>query len=148
MANIVQQIYDSITTLTEAELPSFKKMRRVFAPNENDFRSAKNSFGVIHKSASDAAGVTKVYTLDHSFEVLLMSTFVSGNDDLDKQTVINSLYDAADELLKLFFLSKLGLPGLVLLVSNPAIAEPEILNNEAVVLRVSFDVKYRNAIDS
>ena len=149
MANIVEQIHDQIKSQTQTELgATWTEMPRVFDPTNNDLRSIKRSFGVLHGAAFSVEGITKVYTLDQTFTVLLATSFSERIDDDATQDEINTLYNQADELLKKFIASKLALPSVVHYVSNPSIDAPEILENSAVLLRVNFDVRYRSLIDS
>jgi len=145
--NVVEQIYDSITAITQTVLGvEYKPLRRVFNPTLNDLRSSEKAFGVLHGAASSSDGVMRFYTLDHSFQVLLSRRFVDRQDDVAIQETINNLYDHADGLLVEMFLKKLNLTSIVMIVDRPSISEPEILDNQAVLLRVGFNVKYRNQI--
>jgi hypothetical protein len=147
MATVVEDIFDAITTTTGSTLGTdWIKLRRVFAPEVLDLRTAEQAYGVKHLAASSADGVTKFYTLDHGFEVILSRTFADRLDDTDIQDTINDLYDKADDLLVEFFLNKLGLPATVLVIDQPSLGEPEVLDNQVVILRVGFNVKYRNRI--
>ena len=148
MSTIVQSIFEKIESMAQTELGStWIKLRKVFNPEDNDFRAMEYGFKCLHGSAITADGVTRFYTLDHSFQVLLMRRFVDRNDDANIQITINNLYDKADELLTLFIKSRLELPTTVLHVFNPSLTEPEVLANNAVLLRVGFDVKYRRQLD-
>ena len=148
MSTIVKTIFDQIESMAQTELgSSWRKLRKVFAPVDNEFRGVENAFKCRHGGAFSADGVTRYYTLDHSFQVLLMRRFVDRGDDHNIQTTINDLYDKADELLTLFIKSRLQLPTTVLHVFNPSIGEPEVLANNSVLLTVGFDVKYRRQLD-
>lgn len=145
--NIVQQIFDSITSLAQAELGAeWKPMPKIYDPAQADDRRASKAFGVKHGAAQNAEGILRNYTLDHHFDLLLQRTFVEKLDDSAIQAVINELYDKADDCLTEFMLKKLGLPAIVLIVNEPSMPEPEILGNASVVLRVGFNVKYKNAV--
>lgn len=146
--NIVEQIYDSIVTVTDAALGTgtYTRLRKVFQPEENDFRNVNQAFGVRHQSAFSAAGVTRVYTMDHGFEVLLVKRASNRDSDLTVQETINELYDKADDVFRNIHLTKVGLPSIVLIVDTPQIGAPEILENGCVLLTLGFNVKYRSAI--
>jgi hypothetical protein len=147
MATIVKDIFDAITTTTQTELGStWNKLRRVYAPELNDFRTGENAFAVKHLSASSADTTLRFYTLDHLFEVILSRSFVERLSDDEIQIAINDLYDQADKLLVKFFISKLGIPANVMIVDQPSLSEPEVLENQLVILRVGFNVKYRNQV--
>lgn len=147
MSNLVSQIHAGILAQCSTTLgATYHKMRRPYAPDQEDLRSAKKCYGVIHNAAVNAEGVTRVYTLDHGFTILLMTTVVQTMDDDDIQVQINDLYDKADDLLSDLVSSKINLPAIVLVVNEPGLSEPEILANKAVLLRVSFNVKYRSSV--
>lgn len=146
--NIVEQIHDAIKSTTASVLGAgWVEMRRVFDPSQNDTRTAGMAYGVLHGSASGAAGVQRYYTMDHQFAVVLSRSVVERQDDTEHQAVINEMYDVADDLLVEVFLKKLGLPSIVIIVDNPSISEPQILENGTVIMRVGFNVKYRNAVN-
>lgn len=147
MSTIVGDIHTKILSLTATELGvSWSKMRRVFEPERNDLRATFMSYGVVHGAASDADGVTGVYTFDHNFRVKLLTTIVDRTNDDAIQTSINDLYDNIDNLIKKFVSTKLELPTTVLNVDTPGIDEPVILDNKAVLLEFTFNVKYRQAL--
>jgi hypothetical protein len=148
MSNIVSQIHTAIDTLVATQLgASYQRMRKMYNPGENDLRNSKSCYAVLHGSASNAEGVTRVYTLNHAFRVQIMTTFVDRLDDSKIQTEINSLYDKIDAILVNMHLTKLGLSSIVLLVNEPSIDEPQILfENTAVLISFGINVRYRNAI--
>lgn len=146
MSNIVEQVFDSVTSIFQANLTGYTPLRRVFNPELGDLRNISKGYGVIHGAASDTTGPIRFYNLDHSFKGVLVRSFVERLDDAAIQEVINELYDKIDTLLVQMFLTKLNLPAIVSIVNNPSIDEPEILDNQAVVIRFGFNVKYRNQI--
>jgi hypothetical protein len=145
--NIVEQIFNAISTTTQTVAGvDYKYLRNVFNPGLNDLRSVSKGYGVIHGSASDADGILRHYTFDHQFEVILTRGFAKRMEDADIQTAINELYSIADDLLVEVFLKKLNLTTIVKIVNRPSIGTPEVLDNQAVLLRVGFNVKYHNEI--
>ena len=148
MSNIVEQIYDSVVTLTGTELgATWTRLSKVFDPAQNNFREINQAFGVRPRGALTSEGVTRVYTMDHTFDVLLAKRASSRDSDLAILETEFILFSAADELFKKFFLSKLALPSIVLIVNSPSLSDPEVLDNGCVLLTASFNVKYRNLID-
>lgn len=143
---VVGDVHAAILALCGSTLSGAVQLRRVFQPEENDFRHPNMAYGVRHLSASPASTVTRVYTLDHSFEVLLGKRFVDRDSDSDKQAVINALYEQAHALFVAMVNTKLGLASSVLNVEQLSFTEPEILANEIALLRAQFVVKYRQAL--
>lgn len=149
MSNIVEHIFDQITSVTQDALGAdYVPLRRVFDVEQNDSRTMEKAFGVRHGEAISADGVNRVYTMDHSFEIILVNRAVGRDGDSAIQETFNGLYDKADEVLKKIFLSKLNLPNIVLIVDSPSIDTPELLSNGAAMLVVGFNVKYRQAINN
>lgn len=147
MSTVVGDIHSAIKTLAASVLgASYQELKHIYAPEKNDLRNIKSAYGVIHGAASYADGVTRVYTMDQEFTLVLVKRAIRRDSDDDLQTVINELYNKADDFLVQSFLTKLSLSSTVLIVDQPAISEPEILDNECVLIRVSFNVKYRKAI--
>jgi len=144
--NIVEQIFDKIGDITAAELSDHARLRKVLQPELNDLRSVSRAFGVTHGDAISADGVTRHYTLDHTFNLILTDRIVDRDNDAAVQSVFNSLYDRADKVLVKIISSKIGLPSIVLSIDEPSFSAPEVLENVAAVLSVSFVVKYRRII--
>jgi hypothetical protein len=148
MATTVTQIIAKIKEQAGTELGAeWTELPHVLDLTKNDNRRGKQGYGVRPLSASEAGGITNTYTLDHGFELVLMASVPKHDDDSQTFDVIGTLYDKQDELLKRMIRTKLGLPGVVLLVSAPNLAEPEFINDrQFVALRQTFNVRYRQAI--
>ena len=150
MSTVVADIRTGIESRVSTSLgATYQKLRRFYDPEQNDFRAVKKGYAVVQLGAIDASteGTFKHYTLDQQFDVLLTNTFSDRGDDADIQTAIEVLYDEADKLLVDFLGTGLNTisvtDGMVLTTNQPGLSEPEILANSAVLLRVSFNVKYR-----
>jgi hypothetical protein len=148
LSNIVDQIHGAIETSVATVLgANYQKMRRIYNPSENDLRNSKSSYSVLHGAASSSIGITNHYTLDHSFRIQVMTTFIDRLDDANIQDEINSLYSKIDDILVNMHLTKLGLPSIVLVVNEPSIDEPQVLfENTAVLISFGINVRYRKAI--
>ena len=147
MATQVTDIFSGIETVVTTNVPTFKKLPRIYDLEDNDFRRIKDGYAVRHLEALNSETVVREYTLDHRFEVILTTRVIDKKNDTVIQTAINDLYDKADEILADLISTKISLPTTVLVVNDPAINEPELLEgNERVVMRFSFNVKYRRAV--
>lgn len=147
MSTIVTSIFNAIKTETQTILgASYVELRKIFNPESEDNRNILSAFAIRHGAAAYADGVTRVYTLDQKFEVLLVNRAVNRDDDAAVQTTFNVLYDKADDLLRNFFLKKLGLSTVILTIDQPELSEPVLLDNDAALLIVGFNVKYRQPI--
>ena len=147
MANeVVKNIIDNSKTQAIAVLPStYKELRYIHSVENNDIRNATNGFAVRPLGASTAESVLKTYTLDHEFELILTNTDPRRLNDSQIEDALDDMYDQADDVFVKFVNSNLALPGIVLRVSDPTISEPELLNEEKlIVLRMQYTVKYRS----
>ena len=147
MSTIVADIFGAIKTESQTILGAdYLYLRKIFTPETEDNRLIEKAFAVKHGAAQFADGITRVYTLDQKFEVMIVNRAPSRDDDASVQTVFNTFYDKADDLLRNFFLKKLGLSAVILIIDQPELSEPVILANDAALLTVGFNVKYRKAI--
>lgn len=150
MSNLVENINDALTTLVGTELSTgYSVLNYIHTIEKNFLNGSKNRYGVRPLNASSASGVTRVYTLDHSFQIIITSEYInSGVDDIAQREETFVLYDKMDEVFKAAYLTKVGLPNTILNIDNISIQEPEYLDaHNVVVLRADFNIKYRQAID-
>ncbi len=105
------------------------------------------SYGVKPLSADEAESVTKSYTVDQGFEILLADVVPRTHDDTQREEALVVIYDNADEIFKAMINTKIGLPGIVLNISGPSLSEPEIFEENTIILvRVGVIVKYRSLL--
>jgi hypothetical protein len=148
MAANVTSIIIQIKAITAAKLGAgWAEMPFVTDLAKNDERRARKSYGVRPLPAASTQTVTNSYALDHVFELVLMQAIVKQDDDSEAMATIGDLYDQHDEVFRQLARAKVNLPGLVLLVSEPALPEPEFIGGrQFVALRQQFNVRYRQAI--
>lgn len=147
MSAVVTSIFNAVTsTVTTALGAEYKQLRNIFAIEENDLRVINKAYAVRHGETSNAEGINRVYTMDQRFEVVIVNRAGTRDDDAATQAIFNNLYDKADDILRLAFSSKLGLSSVILNVDSPAISQPQLLENDAAVIILSFNVKYRKSI--
>ena len=140
--NTVTQIYDSLVTISEGVLgPDWQRLKKVFAPEQNDFRNIEQGFAIRHGAATPDADATKVFILSHKFEILLADRAANRDSDLAIQDRLNVLYDKADEIFKEAVRGKLGLT-FVTHVDQLEFLEPQTLENGAILLTASLEVRY------
>lgn len=148
MATIVQDIVTNVNSIAATVLgASYHQLRFIFSVEKNDIRAGEKAYGCRPLAAIPAESVTRHYTLDHDFELILTDTIGRSDDDTQRSDALNTMYDKADEIFKELVNTKVGLPLVVLLLTSPSLAEPEILNDQKlVVLRMNFTVRYRSAL--
>ena len=148
MAAIVQNIITQSKVLAAGILgASYKELRFVYNVDKNDIRSAEKAYGVRPLEASPVETVTRVYTVDQRFELILTDTIGRSDDDTQRTDAMNVMYDKVDEIFKSLVNTKINLSSTVLNIVGPSISEPEfVLDNKLVILRMQYTVKYRSAL--
>lgn len=147
--NTVEQISDSILTQMQTSLGAdFKPLSYFFDVSQNNFVGNKKRFGVVPLSGSNNLTVTKSFTVDQNFQMILTDNYKNvGNSDSKQRDVLFFLYDKFDEIIATLYMSKLGIPNIVLFTGLQDFAEPEFLDEENLaVLKVNIIVKYRRSI--
>lgn len=146
MSTLVGDIFTAIKGLAQTTFGNdYLPLTKIMDPEQNDARIIAKGFAVKHGEASPTDGVTRHYTLNQKFSVLITNSAFNRDDENTVQAVFNNLYDLADDFLNAAFLTRLALAN-VLIVDQPEMSEPVILKNGAALLVVSFNVKYRRAI--
>lgn len=139
--NYVEQIYDQLVTIAEAELVGWQRLKKVFQPEQNDFRNIEMGFGIRHGAAGSDTDATKVFILSQRFEILLVHRAANRDSDLAVQERLHTLYSKADDIFQESVRSKLSL-GFVTHVDGLDFAEPSVLENGSVLLVAGMDVRY------
>lgn len=148
--NLVEQIVDSLNGELQIVLGAdHNRLEYIYDVSKNSFTNNSKRYGVEVMSASSAATVTRAFTLDHIFKVIVTDNYFNKEEsDLDQRKVIFALYDKIDEITKRIYAKKIGLPSIVLFVSLDNIEEPEFIDEDNVaVLKAIYTIKYRNLID-
>ncbi len=149
MGTVVKDIFDGVesTVQTALSFTAANKLRHVFDLSMNEFRTIKDSYGLVRQTGSEVSGVTRVYTMDHDYQLILTARVIKRMDDDDVQEAIDLLYNRADEVYKALINTKAGVPSKVLAVFGQSWGEPELLDeNSLVLLRVGFTIKFRQAL--
>lgn len=146
MATIVGDIIDSMKSIIATELgATYQELKYVYNVEKNNLRSMEKAYGVRPVDAATAESVTKAFTLDHSFEIILTDSVARTDTDVQRTDAIKVMYDKGDEIFKDFINTKIALPLVVLDVRAPSISEPEFVDdNKMVILRFQTVVKYRS----
>lgn len=149
MATFVSQILTQIKAIIAAELGNtYTELPRIYDLSKSDLRRARLGYGVRPLDATPAETVVRAYTLDHGFEIILTDTIARDDSDAQRETVLNTMYDKADEIFKDLVNQKINLATFVMNVSQPSLSEPEFIDeNKLVILRMQFIVKYRSALN-
>jgi hypothetical protein len=148
MSNFVSQINTAIETTVKNVLgSSYQKLDYVFDISLNNFRANVLAYGVRPLSSNTSLSITQNYTFNHEFEVILTDNYKNKGNDLNQMTKTLDLYSKMDDIFKSLYLTKAGLPNIVLNIDNISTSEIEFFNEENVaILRSQINVKYRNKI--
>ena len=147
---IVTEIRNNILTRVGNTLGStYQKLSFVNDVSQNTFTGSSKRYGVKVGSASETDGRVGAYTLDHSFSIVLVSSYHSPtnqlNDDLASELAV-TLNDLAHTIYKDLATNKstLSSSGNILIVNNLSINEIEYLTTDKVgVLEFEINIKYK-----
>jgi hypothetical protein len=145
MSSLVSTIITGIETRLAAVLTTYDPLRYYFDLEKNDYAGNNSRYAVIPKEVESQAGVVRSVTVNQGFQIVLTSGYRNNpKSDTDLQAVVKDLYDKMDDVLNDLFLTKLGAPSVVLLLTLNGIEEPEILEeNKVIALRMNLTVRYR-----
>lgn len=140
--NWVEQIHTALTDQAETELGTgWQKLRKIWQPEQNDFRNIEQGFAIRHGAANPDSDATKVFMLSHTFELILTHRAANRDNDQEIQTRLNALYSKADDVFQEFVRTKLSL-SFVTHIDGLQFQEPAVLENGAVILIAALDVRY------
>ena len=150
MANIVEQINDSLLTEIAAAVGStFSQLDYVHNVEKNQFRNQEKRFGVRPLGGIQVSGVTREYTIDQEFELILTTDYLDrdGNADLDQVAQSLLLCDKMDDILVRILRTKVGIPTIVMAVSGFTLDDPVFIEEAKVVVQTTrVTVRYRQSL--
>lgn len=148
MANVVEQINNAITSRVTNVLGStYSQLDYILDVSKNQFFGNKRRFGVRPLSGASVIGVTRQYTIDQEFEIIITHDFVNVTNDSDQRAKQFILYDQMDSIFVDLFLTKANIPNIILNIEAITLGEPEFnLDESLAVLRSQIVVKYRQAL--
>lgn len=145
MSTIVQDITTGIETRIAAVWTGSAILDYVLDVSKNNFDNANDRYGVRPLEAVTVAGVTRYYTLEQNFEIILTKEFINDHGDSKQREVSYVLYDKMDDVFKDLFQTKIGLSSTVLNVGDLTLLDPEYLKTTAIIKGV-VTVTYRKAV--
>lgn len=148
MATTVADILTESRSIASTTLgATWQRLQFIFDVTKLNERTGKQAFGIRPLGAVPNETVTKSFTQDHDFELILSDTFARGQSDIQREEVLDVMYDRQDEIMQQMVLTKINLSSTVMNVSQPTISEPEFFDdNKLVVLRTQYTVKYRSLL--
>ena len=148
MATIVQQINDAVETRLDSLLGSeYSPLDYYIDIESNHFKGARKRYSVRPVSGVSTDSITKVYTMNHDWEITVTHDYINKRSDADQREKTFILYDKMDDIVRDLHTSKAGLPSVVMNIEAVTYDEPEFLDEHNVaILRGFFTIKYRNAL--
>lgn len=148
MANVVQQINDAMETQIATSVGAgWNKLSYIFNVENNHFRTNNQRYGSRPLSASNVPGVTRQYTVDHIFEIILTTDYVNKQSEDSQKAAVFTLFDKMSDILVDIIKGKIGIPNIVLNIEPFAHLEPEFLEEDNVVVqRTQVTIRYREAL--
>jgi len=148
VANLVEQIKDAlITEITTAVGAGWSELDYVHNVELNNFRNQTKRFGVRPLGGIQVSGVTREYTIDQDFEVILTHDYVNIDGDANQVTQSLLLFDKMDDILVRVILNKVGLPTVIMNITGFTLDEPEFIESaNLVVQRTRIIIRYRQSL--
>lgn len=144
--NVVREITEGMMAEIAGVLgPAFQPIPYVYDVSKNNFKQSMSKYGVRPLATFEINGVVRVTTHQHSFQVVLTEGYIETSiGDARIQTTVLDLFDKMNIIYKKLETVKAGVPLKVLNVTNLVISEPEILEQDKVlVLKATIDILYR-----
>lgn len=145
---IVQEIVEACSDVFDMVLTDYRKApyQFILASNNEANLASTYTFTPINATFAEGRAIGST-TMNHLFRLELVDSFLNRDcDDALAQALYNQ-YDLVQDTLKELQKSKLALPtagNQVLLISGLALDEPEIIEeNGIVILRATFNIQYR-----
>jgi hypothetical protein len=148
MATTVSTIFDNFKALIVSNLPAdFQELPFPRTIDLNDVRRLDKGYALRLLDGPFTDTLTKAYTIDQGFEILLTRTNPRQLDEAEVENAEKFLFDAATDILIDVINKKANTPGIVLKVDQPSFGEPELVHNsEFVLLRVRVTITYRQQL--
>jgi len=122
------------------------KLKYSYDLEKNGKRGEKNAYSFGIGAAAETPGTMKSLTLDQDFFVILTENYNNRSDDDGEKAALTAIYDDLETITRDFANSKLGAPGIVLVVQQTDLEEPEKIADGTIIVRANFTVKHRATI--
>jgi hypothetical protein len=145
---VVSDIFDNLKSLITTNIDSeFKELHFVRDLERNDDRILTKGWGLRFLDGPPSDTLTKSYTIDQGFEIVLTRTNLRQQDESQVEDAEKLLFDEMTDILKPLIHSNLNATTGVLKIDQPNFSEPELLNEaHFVALRVQIVITYRQQL--
>lgn len=149
MSNLVGDIISAFETRVATILGAgWNELKYKYDIAQNNYKQNKQKYGVIPLSGSTVDGIMTYYTMEQDFRLILTDGFVNDFDDTSLQASVADLTNKLDDIYKDLYSSKLGIPSTVIVVSSFTIEQPEVLDdNNVIVMQADFTIRYRGKLN-
>lgn len=143
VSNIVEAIETRVAAVT-----NFTALPYVYNIQKNNWQMVKDAYGVRPNSASEADSVSKRLTYIQSFDVVLTKGYVQSSvNDEALRDAVKELEDLMHSVFVDLEQTRVGIPSVVLNVTNFSIEEPEVFDEEKVIaLTGQVSILYRFSV--
>ena len=148
MANTVSTIFDNLKASIIANIgPDFVRLKFARDLERNDKRELTQGWGLRFLAGPPSDSITKSYSIDQGFEIILTRTNIRQNDEDDVEEAEKLLFDEMTDILAPLINSNLSGTAGVSRISQPDFSEPELLKDSSfVALRVQIIITYRQQL--
>lgn len=149
MANIVEQINDAMTSRISTVLgATYSELSYVINVEKNNFLGNKKRYGIRPMDSNTVSGLTRNYNMNQLFNVVLTHDYLNlSNNDTDQRDKTFVLYDQMDIIFKDLFLTRAGIPAIILNIEEINIDAPEYVEaSSLIILAAQLTIKYRQPL--
>lgn len=145
---VVGDIFDAVKSSITANIDAeFSRLHYVRDLEKNDDRILTKGWGLRFLDGPFTDTLTKSYTIDQGFEIVLTRTNLRQQDEDQVEDAEKLLFNEATDILKPLINKNLTATPGVLKVDQPNFSEPELLNDaHFVALRIQIVVTYRQQL--
>jgi hypothetical protein len=140
----VSTILTQLASEVGALLSDYSELDYVYDVEKNTFRTGQRRYGIGVEGGLSVDGTIKSITIDQTFFIKLTDCTANRSSDSSERVAISSLYDDFETIQKNIFQKKLGIPSVVLVVSELDMESPEKVGDNTIMLKGNFIIKHRN----
>lgn len=123
---------------------SYSELAYVNDLSKNSFKGNFKRYGLLAKSMTEVSSVTKYVTIDQTFELTLVDSFINTAMSDSLEVVKGpALQDLAYDIYRDLISTKAGSPSSVLIVYEFSVDSPNTIEDKVVVIKAQFNIKYR-----
>lgn len=144
----VRTLVDSLKSTTATFLGSeYHELGDVYTIENNPRLDVTKGYGVIAEEINLVVGNLGFNTVDHTFTTIITDNYITTRDgDIDKQDAVINLLDKVQDVYDEYVRTKLGLNSIILIITDMSVSIEELDEENTVVARCSYVIKYRKQV--